>query len=229
MIAASEIGSRLEAVRESINNALIKAGRRGDEITLVAVTKTFPAEFLSEAIRCGLTDIGESRVQDFEEKKPKVEGRARYHMIGHLQRNKVKNALELFDMIQSVDSIRLAKEISRRAEKMTEVLVQINSSGEESKYGFDMDEATDRLLEIAELDNLKVMGLMTIGRFTDDETLIRKSFTPVKEMFDDLKKHEHDKLRMVHLSMGMSSDFELAIDEGANMLRIGTQIFGTRG
>ncbi len=229
MVDPDKIRSGLSEVNERIRKALQKVGRPEDKITLVGVTKTFPPEYLTAAIECGITEIGESKVQEFEAKKPKVKGNARWHLIGHLQRNKVKKALPLFDMIQSVDSYKLAKEISKRAENKFEILIQVNSSGEKSKFGLEMDEAKEEILRIAELENIKIMGLMTIGRFVDDEALIRKSFTPVKEMFEDLKKYESDRLKMVHLSMGMSSDFELAIEEGANMVRVGSMIFGSRG
>lgn len=229
MIEPAQIKSRLAEVNERIEKARDKAGRKNEKITLVAVTKTFPPELITAAVASGVTDIGENRVQEFEVKKPKVTGSAKWHLIGHLQTNKVTKALELFDIIQSVDSVKLAMEISKRAEKEIEILIEVNSSGEDSKYGFEMDKAKDGILEIAELDNMRIMGLMTIGRFVDDEILIRKSFSPVKKMFDDLKKFENNRLKMVHLSMGMSGDFELAIDEGANMVRIGSLIFGPRG
>lgn len=229
MVDPAKIKSGLSLVDERIQKALEKAGRPDDKVTLVAVTKTFPPEYLTTAIEHGVTDIGENRVQEFEAKKPKVKGTARWHLIGHLQRNKVKKAIEIFDIIQSVDSYKLAKEISKRSENDFEILIQVKSSGEESKFGLEMDGAEEEILRIAELDNIRIMGLMTIGRFVEEEALIRKSFTPVKEMFEDLKKHESNKLKMVHLSMGMSSDFELAIEEGANMVRIGSLIFGSRG
>ncbi|HEQ99190.1 MAG TPA: YggS family pyridoxal phosphate-dependent enzyme [candidate division Zixibacteria bacterium] len=229
MVDPDKIKSGLSKVNQRIYKALEKAGRRDDEVTLVGVTKTFPPEYLTIAIECGLTEIGENRVQEFEAKKPKVKGRARWHLIGHLQSNKVKKAIELFDIIQSVDSYKLAKEISKRADGDFEILIQVNSSGEESKFGLEMDGAEEEILKIAELGNIRIMGLMTIGRFVEDETLIRKSFAPVKEMFEELKKYESDRFKMVHLSMGMSSDFELAIEEGANMVRIGSLIFGSRG
>jgi pyridoxal phosphate enzyme (YggS family) len=229
MVEPAQIKSRLAEVYERIEKARDKAGRKNEKITLVAASKTFPPEYITAAIESGITDIGENRVQEFEAKKPKVKGSAKWHLIGHLQRNKVAKALELFDIIQSVDSLKLAKEISKRAEKETEILIEVNSSGEKSKYGFAMDKAEEQILKIAELENIRIMGLMTIGRFVDDEILIRKSFAPVKTMFEDLKKFENNRLKMVHLSMGMSGDFELAIDEGANMVRIGSLIFGPRG
>jgi len=229
MIGLNKMVERLARVNEKLLNACKTAGREGEKVTLVAVSKTFPAEFLDAAISEGVTDLGESRVQEFEAKKPLVKGSARWHLIGHLQKNKVKKALQLFDLIQSVDSFALAEEISRRAEKEIEILVQVNSSGEDSKFGYEPSQLTDEVVKIAELNNIKVSGLMTIGPYTNDESKIRKSYKLVKELFDKLKRFETDKLRMKHLSMGMSGDFELAILEGANMVRVGSLIFGSRG
>lgn len=229
MNALVEIKSRLEKVHDRIEKALISSGREGDSVRLIAVSKTFPAEYLSAAIGYGVTDLGESKVQESASKKPLVEGQARWHLIGHLQSNKVKKALQIYDLIQSVDSFKLAQEISRRAEHEIEILVQVNSSGEESKFGFSLDEAPEQVLEIAQLENVKVMGLMTIGRHAEDEIEIQKSFSDVRKIFEDLKRFENNKLSMTHLSMGMSGDFELALAQGATMLRIGSNIFGPRG
>jgi PLP dependent protein len=229
MINPVEIESRLEVVNGRIENAKSDSGLKNEQITLIAVSKTFPAKYCSKAIACGVTDLGESRIQDTESKIDQVKGSARWHLIGHLQSNKVAKALKLYDLIQSVDSYKLAETISNKAEREFEILVQINSSGEESKFGFSTDEAQDEILKIAELNNIKIMGLMTIGPYVTDETAIRASFTKVRDIFENLKRFENDKMIMKHLSMGMSGDFELAIKEGANMIRIGSLIFGPRG
>jgi len=200
MNALIDIKSRLEIVHSQIEKGLISSGRENDSVRLVAVSKTFPAEYLSAAIGYGVTDLGESKVVESESKKPMVKGQAVWHLIGHLQTNKVKKALQIYDLIQSVDSLKLAREISKHASKEIEILVQINSSGEESKFGFSLDEASEQTLKISELENIKVMGLMTIGRHVQDEIEIRKSFADVRMIFDKLKKFENSKLSMTHLS-----------------------------
>jgi len=229
MVGPDEIETRLAELRRCIDRALERAGREDEKIALVAVSKTFPAEYISAAISYGITDIGENRVQEFESKRPNIKGRARWHLIGHLQKNKINKALKLFDMIQSVDSYKLAQEISNRAQTDVDILIQINCSGEDSKFGFDLSEARDQVLKISELEHVSIKGLMTIGPFVDDENIVRRSFHPVREIFSDLKKHETDRLKMDFLSMGMSNDFEWAIAEGANMIRVGSLIFGQRG
>jgi pyridoxal phosphate enzyme (YggS family) len=229
MVGPEEIETNLARLRADIDRALEKAGRKNENIILVAVTKTHPAEYIDAAIKCGITDIGENRVQEFESKRPRVMAQARWHLIGHLQTNKINKALALFDLIQSIDSFKLAEEISKRAQRDVEVLIQVNSSGEETKYGFTPDQAKEETLRIAELEHIKVKGLMTIGPFVDDEIMVRKSFVPVKKMFDDLKQSETDNVKMDYLSMGMSNDFAWAIAEGANMIRVGSLIFGARG
>ena len=158
MIAPVEIKSRLAEVNERIRNALISAGRADDTVTLVAVTKTFPAEYATAAIACGVTDIGESKVQESEAKQPLVKGSVRWHLIGHLQSNKVRKALEIYDLIQSVDSIKLAHEISKRAERDIEILVQVNTSGEDSKFGFEPADERERT-GYSYLPNWSICGL----------------------------------------------------------------------
>ncbi len=229
MVGLEEIETNLARLRADIDLALEKAGHKNENITLVAVTKTHPPEYIETAIKCGITDIGENRVQEFESKRPRVKAQARWHLIGHLQTNKINKALALFDLIQSIDSFKLAEEISKRAQNDVEVLIQVNSSGEDSKYGFAPDRAKEETLRIAELEHIKVKGLMTIGPFVDDEIMVRKSFVSVREIFDDLKQSETDNVKMDYLSMGMSNDYAWAIAEGANMIRVGSLIFGARG
>lgn len=228
MTSVAEIKKSLEQVNQKIARALESSGRAGDKVTLVTVSKTFSADRISVAISAGASDIGESKVQEFEEKKPKIDGRARWHLIGHLQRNKVKKALPLFDIIQSVDSYKLAKEIDKRAEEPFQVLIQVNCSGEDSKFGLPLAEAGDEILRMAELPNLDIRGIMTIGPLTDDESRIRASYNATRELFESMKQYRKDNLKMEILSMGMSADFELAIAEGATMVRVGSAIFGQR-
>ena len=198
-------------------------------ITVVGVTKEINAEMAVEAVKAGLTDLGENKVQEAVSKILKVAPRPRWHMIGHLQRNKVKKAVELFDVIQSVDSLELAQLISDKAldsGKSMEVLLQLNSSGEVSKHGFDPGEIRDAADKIKELPGLTLCGLMTIGPLTADIERIKKSFSLARDMYGKFRDMLGDEFRV--LSMGMSGDYELALDYGANMLRIGTSIFGPR-
>jgi pyridoxal phosphate enzyme (YggS family) len=223
------ISQNLREVREKIAAAAAKVNRKADEITLVAVSKTHPAEAIRVAIDHGVDDIGESRVQ---EASPKIEalGRiTRWHMIGHLQTNKVKTAVKLFDIIQSVDSRHLAKEIDRRSgeiDKKMECLVEINSSGEESKYGVKPDEMLEFLKRIGNLENICLRGLMTVGPWTEDRKLIGGAFRKTRELF--IKGQDIIGERFNILSMGMSDDYEMAIAEGSNLVRVGTAIFGSR-
>lgn len=223
------IKDNIGVIKDKIASAAKKTGRNPEEITLVAVAKTFSEETTKAAIEYGLTDIGEARVQEAEPKIKSLGRIARWHMIGHLQTNKAGKAVALFDMIQSVDSLRLAEEINRRAgmiQKRMECLVEINSSGEKSKYGVSPDETLALIGNINKMQNINLLGLMTIGPFVNDERLIRKAFRSTKELF----KKGQDIVRgsFTILSMGMSDDFEIAIEEGSNMVRIGTAIFGRR-
>ncbi len=197
---------------------------------MVGITKTFPAEAAIEAVKAGLTDLGENRVQEALEKIPKIQPRpATWHLVGHLQRNKVGKAVEIFDCIQSVDSVELARSISARSGKIGKIMMiylQVNSSGEPQKSGFEPTEVVKVVDEIKALPNLALRGLMTIGPLTDDIGKIEKSFELTHTLFERIQKMAgsgFDKL-----SMGMSGDYELALDHGANVLRIGTAIFGQR-
>jgi len=182
-------------------------------------------------VECGITEIGENRVQEAKSKFEAIGDRARWHLVGHLQTNKVKAALEMFDLIHSLDSMKLANEISSRAQsinKEARVLLQVNTSAEESKFGLEPERVLGFAQQVATLPNLKVLGLMTIGPFTEDDTLIRRSFRELRRLFQELKEASIPNIDMEILSMGMSADYEVALQEGANMLRIGTSIFGPR-
>ena len=225
------LAGRVAEVRERIERARGRAGRSG-EVTLVAVTKTHPAAVVQAAIRAGVADVGENRVQELEDKVPIV-GRAavRWHLIGHLQRNKVAKALPLFDLLHSLDSLRLAQALSDAAVKSgatVRALVEVNSAGEETKGGVPAAEAVDVVGRIAELPGLELLGMMTMAPFTDDQAVVRRAFQRTRTLCEEtarqvagFKGHE--------LSMGMSNDFEIAVEEGATLVRVGSSIFGERG
>jgi len=220
------IRDNIEKVKDRIERARDRAGTKG-RVTLVAVSKTYPAEMINEAIHAGVRDIGENRVQEAAQKFDAVIEGATLHLVGHLQRNKVKLALEIFSMVQSIDKLETALEIEKRAVRPLDILIEINASEEATKSGV----SPDRLIELAErlapLHMIRVRGLMTIGPFTDDKKRIRECFASTRRHFEALKKAiSSDDITI--LSMGMSSDYELAIEEGSNMVRIGTAIFGQR-
>jgi pyridoxal phosphate enzyme (YggS family) len=225
------VRENLESVRERIEQACSRVNRSPDEITLVAVTKTVGPERIQEAVDAGARVLGENRVQEAEAKIGAVGGGVTWHMVGHLQRNKARKAVEMFDMIQSVESLRLAGELDRRggeAERTVDILVEVNTSAEETKYGVSPEGALDLVGRIADLPNLNLRGLMTIGAFTDDESVIRKCFRTLRGLAEDVRRAGIPNAEMRYLSMGMTSDFDLAIEEGSNMVRIGTAIFGAR-
>jgi len=214
-----------------IENAAEKTGKSKGDIKLVAVTKTVETERIKEAINRGIQIIGENRVQEAESKFDQITEEVEKHLVGHLQTNKAKTAVELFDFIQSVDSQRIAQEISRRASQMgkvMEVLVEINTSGEETKFGIDPDEVLSFVKSISNLEGIKIKGLMTIGLFSDNPEDTRPCFKRLKAIFDQMKSECIPNVEMKYLSMGMTSDFEVAIQEGSNMVRVGTGIFGPR-
>lgn len=203
----------------------------GDDVLLVAVTKTHPADIINEAIDAGATDIGENKAQEIMDKYDQVKP-VRWHMIGHLQTNKVKYIIDKVDMIHSVDSLKLAKEINKRAanhDKIMDVLVQVNSAQEESKFGVTSEE-TGELIDaiLANCPNVKICGLMCIAPFDENPDNVRKYFAELKKLYDDYKKIENDNLDFKYLSMGMSHDYKVAIEEGSNLVRVGTAIFGER-
>lgn len=228
------IQENLAAVRERIARAAAACGRTAGDITLVAVTKTVPAGTVLEGIAAGITAIGENRVQEALGKHPEIGARAEWHLIGHLQSNKVKRAVELFSLIHSVDSIGLAAEIGRRAleaRKVQDVLLEVNTSGEQQKYGFGPDEQTvlEALDAIKDVGGIQVLGLMTVGPLTDDREKVRAAFRALRALSGRVRSERIPNIGMRHLSMGMSGDFESAIAEGSTMVRIGSAIFGTRG
>ncbi len=227
----SRIEENLKEIESRIRKAAEKSGKGKDEIKLVAVTKTVESDRIKEAIRLGVKIIGENRVQEAEEKFKEITEKVEKHLVGHLQTNKVKKAVELFDLIQSVDSIHLAEEISKRSQgigKMMEVLVEVNTSGEKTKFGVEPEQTMSLVESISKLDGIKIRGLMTIGLFSDDPEATRPCFKKLKILFDEIESIKIPNVEMIYLSMGMTSDFEVAIEEGSNMVRIGTGIFGFR-
>jgi len=223
------IASRVRAVRERIEAACARAGRRAGEITLVGVTKTCGPEIVDALIAAGVSDIGESRIQEFLQKKPRVTKPCRWHFIGTLQRNKASKAVGEFEMIQSVDSLRLAETLARLSVEggiVTRALLEVNTSGESTKHGFDPGEIDSALERIARLDGIQLEGLMTIGPFTDDPGKIRRAFADLRGM-----RERSERLlgrSLPHLSMGMTDDFEIAIEEGATIVRLGRILVGER-
>ncbi len=225
----SLIASNLVLIKARIEDRRRAAGLDPSGVKIIGVTKTVSADQVREAVSAGLGDLGESRIQEALSKIPLVSSGPVWHMIGHLQKNKVRKAIELFDVIQSVDSFELAELISRRAieaGKEIEIFLQLNSSGEKNKSGFDPVGMMKDAEKIGRLPGLRLTGLMTIGPLTDASDMIRGSFGLAAGVFERLKRSMGESVRW--FSMGMSSDYELAIDFGANVVRIGSAIFGRR-
>ncbi len=224
-----EIAQNIIELRGRIAEACEEHDRDADDITVVAVTKTHPAAIIKTAVAFGLHNIGESRLQEAEPKITEVGPIARFHMIGHLQTNKVKKAVGLFDVIQSVDSLKVAEEINREAEKIDrtiECLIEVNSTGESQKFGVSPEDCLNLVKKVNLLPCINLVGLMTIGPFTDDEEASHRAFAVCHELFKtgrDLVGHDFDTL-----SMGMTDDFPAAIAEGSTMIRVGTLLFGHR-
>jgi pyridoxal phosphate enzyme (YggS family) len=228
MALSDDVRENVARLRREIDESLERSGRTGDSVAIVAVTKRFPPGAINAAVAAGITDIGENRVQETSEKKPKVDVECRWHLIGHLQRNKINKALGLYDLIQSVDSYELAEAINTRTDSPVEILLQVDSSGEETKFGLDPETLIDTAKKISMLDKMQLRGLMTIGPLTDDETRIRHIFRLTRSLFEELRDMTLPNCEMRFLSMGMSGDYRIAIEEGSNMIRVGTVIFGER-
>lgn len=220
------IPENLQRIESRIADACARSGRRREEIALVAISKTFPASAVEEAIAAGVTDVGENRVQELRKKVDEVRASVRWHLVGHLQSNKAKEAARISTMIQSIDSRSLAEKIAHAAEKPIEVLVQVNIGAEEQKSGVAPEEALQLAEEIVTIDGLDLRGLMTIPPIaTPDET--RTYFQKMRRLREQLEA----RVGAAHagvLSMGMSDDFEIAIEEGSTMIRVGRAIFGER-
>ena len=218
-------------VEEKVKNACKRAGRPPEEVTLIAVSKTKPASMIEELLPLGVRDFGENKVQELTAKEEALPKDIRWHMIGHLQRNKVKYVIDKACMIHSVDSLRLAQEISKEAVKhdlVMPVLVEVNVAGEESKFGVSVEEAPSLVEEIAKLPGIQIKGLMTIAPYVEDPEENRNIFRNLRKLSVDIREKNFDNVIMDVLSMGMTGDYEVAIEEGATHVRIGTGIFGER-
>lgn len=232
------IGQNLTDVKNRIHDCCVKFGRNPEYITLVAVSKTFPSEAVSEAYSTGHRDYGENKVQELVSKYDALnEKDINWHLIGHLQTNKVKYIAKFVHLIHSVDSVKLADKINSEAKKsgrLIDCLIQVNTSHEEQKSGCEIEDTVGIVKEISTMENVKVKGLMTIGKMIFDENNpvevdeVRENFRILKKLFDEIKAAGITNTDMKYLSMGMTSDFEIAIEEGSNMLRIGSAIFGYR-
>jgi pyridoxal phosphate enzyme (YggS family) len=224
-----EIAENLERVCEQIAQAAMKAARAVDEIELVAITKTHPAERVREAVQAGHRLFGESRVQEARAKIPELPSNLRWHFVGHLQKNKIRHALPLFELFHGVDSFGLAQEMSRIAAEEgmhPHVLLEINVAEEGSKFGFKAETLRAEIESLLALPRLSIEGLMCIPPLAEEAEASRKYFVQLRELRDSLEK-EFD-LRLPHLSMGMTQDFWIAVEEGATLVRVGTAIFGKR-
>ncbi len=225
----NSIAENLERVRKQMAHAAANAGRAVDEIELVAITKTHPAEKVREAIEAGQTLFGESRVQEARTKIPELPSNIRWHFVGHLQKNKIRHALPLFELFHGVDSLALAEEMNRIAadEGMhPRVLLEVNVAGEGSKFGFSTDKLREQMEELLALQRLSILGLMTIPPLADKTEASRRYFVQLRELRDRLQTEFH--VDLPQLSMGMTQDFPIAVEEGATLVRVGTAIFGER-
>jgi PLP dependent protein len=225
----SSIAENLERVRELIASAAAKSARSAGDIELVAITKTHPVEKVRNAIEAGQILFGESRVQEARAKIPEVPSNIRWHFVGHLQKNKVRQALALFEMIHSVDSLPLAEDINRVAEEeglYPRVLLEVNVAGEGSKFGFASDQLREQMEALLALFRVSIEGLMCIPPLTAESESSRKFFVQVRELRDSLEKEF--SMKLPQLSMGMTQDFPIGIEEGATLVRVGTAIFGER-
>jgi len=221
-----KLKNNYEILIEKIEKKAEFSGRKKEDIIIVAATKDVPSYKIEMAIDLGIKIIGENRVQEAEKKIEEVKKEAEWHMIGNLQRNKVKKAIKIFKMIQSVDSLKLAEEIDKRALQKYPVLIEVNTSFEETKHGFLPEELLRDFEKILSFKNLNILGLFTLGPYPVEEKKSREAFKNLRELKEKIEKEYN--LNLPYLSMGMSEDFEYAIEEGANMIRIGRFLFGER-
>lgn len=225
----NSIAENLERVREKIAHAAAKSGRSGGDVDLVAISKTHEAEKVREAIEAGQTLFGENKVQEARVKIPELPSNTRWHFVGHLQKNKIRHALPLFELIHSVDSLALAQDVNRIAEEdglHPRVLLEVNVAGEGSKFGFQPDKLRAEMESLLALPRLSILGLMCIPPIADEAEASRKYFVVLRELRDRVQTEFH--VDLAQLSMGMTQDFAVAVEEGATLVRVGTAIFGER-
>lgn len=226
------IPENIQQVRLRIASACTRAGRKPSEVTLVAISKTFPGSIVGDAVRAGVRDIGENYVQELLEKREQLADEdIRWHFVGHLQSNKVKYIADWVHLIHALDSDGVAREIDKRAEKahrVIDVLIEVNTTGESSKFGVQPDRAAGFVKSLAPYANIRIAGLMTIGPFLPDPESSRPMFRQLRHLKEEVTALGQSNVAMTHLSMGMTGDFEVAIEEGATLVRIGTAIFGSR-
>ncbi len=235
-LSVEAVTQRVERVQERIAQACERSGRSDDNLTIVAVSKTFPMRAIESVLTAGLEHLGENRARQLRDKAQERPGAfkggdLKWHMVGHLQRNKAKFVARHADWFDALDSPRLAKELEKRAAKNDRVLpclVQVNITGEEQKYGLDPAEAHDYLDHCAQYDHLAIKGLMAMASFVDNPENVRDEFRQMRELFDTYDATGNPQVEMEELSIGMSNDFEVAIEEGSTMIRLGTSIFGPR-
>lgn len=227
----SYIKENIENVERKIQAACDRSGRKREDVLLLAVSKTIDVPRIKEAVECGLTSLGENKVQEIMDKyEPMGEG-VKWHLIGHLQTNKVKYIIDKVELIHSVDSLKLAEEISKRAKAKgitANILLEINAAGEESKFGLKPEECEEAVREISVLDNIKIRGLMTVAPNVENPEENRIYFKQMKQLLVDINAKKIDNVNTDVLSMGMTGDYEVAIEEGATIVRVGTGIFGAR-
>ena len=225
------IKKQLEEVRKNITEAAIKANRDPKEITLIAVSKTYPASAIKEAMAEGCMNFGENHVQELCQKIEEIQEPVKWHLIGHLQTNKVKYIIGKTELIHSLDSLRLAEEIEKQSAKkdvVTKVLIEVNVANEASKHGFKVEEVLPAVQTISQMPHIKVEGLMTVAPFVECPEENRTIFRKLSALSVDIQKQKFDNISVNILSMGMSNDYKIAIEEGATMVRVGTAIFGNR-
>ncbi|MSS64386.1 YggS family pyridoxal phosphate-dependent enzyme [Velocimicrobium porci] len=225
------VKENLAFVEQKISDACKRVGRNRDEVTLIAVSKTKPVEMIQEAIEYGTVDFGENKVQEIVDKTQVIQDKVNWHMIGHLQRNKVKYIIDKVCLIHSVDSLRLAQQIEQEAAKkniICPILIEVNVAKEETKYGVTVEETLPLITEIAKLPHVSIKGLMTIAPYVENSEENRIYFRKLHQLNIDIKSKNIDNVNMDILSMGMTGDYEVAIEEGATLVRVGTGIFGER-
>lgn len=226
-----KIRNNINVVRDRIKKAAVRSGRNPEDVLLVAVSKTVPVEGIETAIKEKVLNFGENRVQELAQKYDILRERCNWHLIGRLQTNKVKYIIDKVTMIHSLDRLGLADEIQKRAQacnRIVNTLIQVNVAGEESKTGISPEEVHDFIRKVSLYPNIKVKGLMTIAPYTDDPESVRWVFKRLKNISVDIDRENIDNIDMQYLSMGMSHDYEVAIEEGANIVRVGSSIFGER-